>query len=60
MMRSIKISEQTDLELETLKLLTTKKLNVRISKGLLVAYALKAYKQVLDEKTKIKKDENNN
>ena len=55
MMRSLKISEQTDLELETLKLLTIKKLNLRLTKGELVKIALKAYQQ----KILGKKDENN-
>ena len=56
-MRSLKITEKTDLELETLKLLTIKKLKVRLTKGLLVAYALKAYRQVLDEKINLKSNE---
>ena len=47
MMRSLKITEQTDLELETLKLLTMKKLKLKLTKGELVKYALKAYQQKL-------------
>ena len=54
-MRSLKITEQTDLELETLKLLTIKKLKVRLTKGELVKIALKAYQQ----KIMTKKDESN-
>ena len=45
MMRSLKISEQTDLELETLKLLTMKKWKLKLTKGELVKIALKAYQQ---------------
>ena len=54
-MRSLKITEQTDMELETLKLLTLKKLKVRLTKGQMVKYALKAF----HEKISAKNDENN-
>lgn len=59
MMRSLKITEQTDLELETLKLLTIKKLKLRLTKGEIVKYALKAYQQALNEKFNMKKNEPN-
>jgi hypothetical protein len=41
-MRSLKITDDTDYQLETLKLLTVKKYRLRLSKGDVVRYALKA------------------
>jgi hypothetical protein len=41
-LRTLKISEDADYQLETIKLLTIKKYRLRLSKGDVVRYALKA------------------
>ena len=55
-MRSLKISEETDYQLETIKLLTLKKYKLRLSKGGVVRYALRALAEKLEIMVEAKKD----
>ncbi|WP_181163711.1 hypothetical protein [Pontibacter mangrovi] len=47
-MRSLKITEDTDQKLETLKLLALKKYKLRMTKGTLVRYALRALAEKME------------
>jgi hypothetical protein len=56
-MRSLKITDDTDYQLETLKLLTVKKYRLRLSKGDVVRYALKALALKMEILMEAKQDE---
>lgn len=55
-MRSLKITDDTDYQLETLKLLTLKKYKLRLSKGGIVRYALRALAEKMEIIVEAKKD----
>jgi hypothetical protein len=56
-MRSFKITDDTDYQLETLKLLTVKKYRLSLSKGDVVRYALKALAIKMEILMEAKQDE---
>ncbi|PVY35660.1 hypothetical protein [Pontibacter virosus] len=49
-MRSLKISEDTDYQIELIKMLLAKDYKIRVTKGKVVRYALKALKEKMDSR----------